>query len=78
MTATLSATLDIPGLGPTEIMVEYEFPPRMKELYIESVTAILGGVETCVWDRLTSTQRYSLDDACVADYYEKMENRRCG
>lgn len=78
MSATLTTTLDIPGLGDTEVMVEYQYQPRERELYIDAATAMIGGVETCVWQRLTPTQRYGLDDECIADFYERMENRSYG
>lgn len=75
MTATLSTRMEIPQLGPGEIEVEvdYSYSPRYRELVIVGSAARVEGKETPIWHLLTQMQKLSIEDECVQDYTDRMD-----
>lgn len=67
-TATLSTRAEI-GDDDLELTVEYSYEGSPRELVVESCDA--DGV--IVWNLLTEKQRRRIEDECVEDYYDRME-----
>jgi len=64
------------GAGDLDIVVEYEYDRRSKELYIDSCDACINTERVPVWHLLTIRQRDTIEDECRQHYVDLMDAAR--
>lgn len=71
----LSTRMSIPAYGDDDLdlIVEYEYNRRAKELSISSCDADIAITRVPVWHLLTMRQRDTIEDRCREDYVDRMD-----
>lgn len=71
--AELSLRMEVPhyGSGELDLVAEYTYDARYREMTLHAVVAEIGGAQIVVWHYLTPNQRQEITDACVEDYHDR-------
>lgn len=74
----LSTRMAIPAYGDDELdlVVEYEYTARSRELGIMGCDVDIRGERLPCWHLLTMRQRDSIEDQCRTDYTDRMDAHR--